>query len=208
MPPDPSTGSSVASSLQSVLTFLSGALTALFAEPIRQWLFRPNLILSFDNDDECISHTFHTSRTPAETGPKAVYIRVRVANTRKRMARDCRGYLVNLEAKNEKGKFVKTEYCDSIMLHWSCQRPETKYLPIHIPKGVNQFLDIVSIEENKNYFRPETHVILNRYHELLRRTGVFRFTIHVVADNAEPKTIKLIFEWNGDWKNFKIHKDS
>ncbi|HBB16437.1 MAG TPA: hypothetical protein DCZ97_05315 [Syntrophus sp. (in: bacteria)] len=92
------------------------------------------------------------------------------------------------------------------MLHWSCQRPETKYLPIHIPKGVNQFLDIVSLEENRNYFNPETHVILNRYHELLRRTGVFRFAIHVVADNAEPKTINLIFEWNGDWKNFKIYK--
>lgn len=206
MPPDPSTSSSAASILQSVATFLSGALTALFAEPIRQRMFRPNLNLSFDNDEECVSHTFHTSRTLAATGPKAVYIRVRVNNTRNRMARECRGYLVNLEAKNEKGEFVKTEYCDSIMLHWSCQRPETKYLPIHIPKGVNQFLDIVSLEENRNYFNPETHVILNRYHELLRRTGVFRFAIHVVADNAEPKTINLIFEWNGDWKNFKIYK--
>lgn len=226
MPPDPSTSSLAASIFQSVITFLSdakaaiftepfksiitalsGAAIAIFAEPIRQWLFHSNLVLSFDNDEECVSRTFHTSTTLAAKGPGAVYIRIRVKNTRKRMARECRGYLINLEEKTEKGSFEKTEYCDSVMLHWSCQREETKYLPIHIPSGVNQFLDVIALEENWNYFMPQLHVFLNRYHELVRRTGVFRFTIQVVADNVKPKTIKLIFEWNGQWNNFKVYKD-
>ncbi len=206
MPLDPGISTSAVSSIQTALTLLSGAAIALFAEPIRQWLFRPNLELSFDNDEECVSKTFLSSRTLTVKGPKAIYIRVRVRNTRSRMARECRGYLVNVEERDGEGRFIKTEYCDSIMLHWSCQREETKYLPLHIPKGVNQFLDIISLEENKNVFVPQIHVFPNRYNELIRRTGVFRFTIQVVADNVKPKTIKLTFAWEGDWKNFKVRE--
>lgn len=207
MPLDPSTGYSAASILQSAATFLSGALTALFAEPIRQRLFRPKLVLSFDNDEECVSRTFLSSLTLAVAGPKAIYIRVRVNNARNGMARECRGYLIGIEERNEKGEFVKTEYCDSIMLHWSCQRDETKYLPIHIPRGVNQFLDVVALQENKKDFIPQIHVVPNRYRSLFHRTGVFRFTIQVVADNVVPKTIKLTLAWAGDWKNFKVRED-
>jgi hypothetical protein len=123
------------------------------------------------------------------------------------MARECRGYLVGLEERNDKGEFEKTEYCDSTMLHWSAQRDETKYLPLHIPEGVNQFLDVIALEEHKKHFTPQLHVILNRYKYLLQRTGVFRFTVQVVADNVNPKTIKLIFEWPGDMKNFKVYRD-
>ena len=193
---------------KSVITALSGAAIAIFAEPVRQWLFRPNIVLSFNNDEECVSHTFLTTNPSTARGPNAVYIRVRIKNTRNRMARECRGYLTGFEKRNDEGKFVKTEYCDSIMLHWSCQRAETKYLPVHIPSGVNQFLDIVSLEENKKSFSLQTHIVLNRYHDLLHQTGVFRFTIQVVADNAKPKTIRLIFEWSGEMKKFKVYKDS
>lgn len=204
MSADPATGPSVASILQGAITFLSGALTAIFAEPIRQRMFRPKLVLSFD--EECVSHTFLSTKTLAVAGPKTVYIRVRVNNTRSRMARECCGYLIGLEERNEKGEFVKTEYCDSIMLHWSCQRDETKYLPIHIPKGVNQFLDVIALEENKKYFMPQIHVIPNRYRSLFHRTGVFRFTIQVAAENVAPTTIRLGLAWAGDWENFKIRE--
>src|SRR5947209_4242810 len=84
----------VASTLKSqpsLLGFLGGFVTALFAEPLRQWLYRPGLSLSFGSSGDFIT------KTPEVSGGAkydAFYIRLRVVNTSSRLAKACRAYLV------------------------------------------------------------------------------------------------------------------
>ena len=65
--------------LSQLVSFLTGFFTAIFAEPIRQFFFKPNLELSFDNTDDFVSLT--SEKSSLENKPiefKAYYIRIRM----------------------------------------------------------------------------------------------------------------------------------
>jgi hypothetical protein len=101
--------------LSSLLGFIGGFLTALFAEPLRQWLYRPRLSLSFGSSGDFIT------KTPEVAGAskyEACYIRLKVVNLSSRLAKACRAYLVGIE-KQVDGAFRPEVYCDSIQLAWA-----------------------------------------------------------------------------------------
>ncbi len=79
--------------LSPLLTFIVGFLTALFAEPLRQLIYRP-----------VWNRSLRTMITASQRRMKgfpamhrAHYIRVKVTNRRSRVAKDCRAYLVGME---------------------------------------------------------------------------------------------------------------
>ncbi|MFX0202190.1 MAG: hypothetical protein ACFFCW_39260 [Candidatus Hodarchaeota archaeon] len=189
-----------------LLTFALGFFTAIFAEPIRRRLFRPELKLNFFEKPDCISPT---PEVIAGKEHQAFYIRVEVTTTTRRMARGCRAYLVNIEKKNEETReFEPTVYCDSIQLAWACKRTdEERYQGIDISNGVRQFLDLFSTRDDIPIFIPKTLVWPYRYNDLLRQEGVLRFTVQVSAEEADPKFIKLDLDWKGHWKDFKVSKN-
>jgi len=137
----------------------------------------------------------------------AYYIRVKVTNKKRRVTQGCRAYLVNIEKEQNKGGFNPTSYCDSIQLAWS-NSGEHAYDDIDISKGVNQFVDIIATNSDIDYFEPQIRVKPYRYESLFREIGVFRFTIQISAENADPKIIKLIFKWSGDWSDFEVTEDN
>jgi hypothetical protein len=191
-------------SFSTLLGFFSGFAAAIFAEPIRQWLFKPKLNLEYDEGRGCLSKT--QEAISASVVGDAYYIRVRVTNASKIIAKDCRAYLVNIEKRDEKGGFASTVYCDSIQVAWSCQGREDRYRGIDICKGVNQYLDLIVTRSNSDEFDPQIMVKPFRYSELFKETGAFRFTIQASAARANPATIKLIFEWNAEWDKFQVAK--
>jgi hypothetical protein len=193
--------------MEEILKFLLGALVgffiAVFAEPLRQKLFKPDLDVEFVNSPD------YVALTPENRNCKAYYIRVKVSNRKRILARDCRAYLINIEKKDEKGKCLPTIYCDSIPLAWSLQKLGEQYSGIDIAKDVNQFVDIIKTTKTRNdanSFYPQIMVTPFRYENLFGETGTFRFTIQVSAANADPKNIKLIFDWEGVWDDFKVEK--
>jgi hypothetical protein len=189
--------------LSNVISYLLGFATAVFAEPIRKWLFKPDLILEFAEGHACITKTYE-----AVSGEKVAdvhTIRVKVTNQRRIVARDCRGYLINVEKQDEKGVFVPTIYCDSLPLAWSCQRKEDRYRGIDIPKGVNQYLDVIVTKSTSNEFEPQVMVKLFRYSDLFKEKGTYRFTIQATVADANPRTIKLILKWKSHWDDFDVY---
>ena len=64
-----------------------GFLSGVFATPIRDWIYRPRLELSFSGKEDCVSETLESR----EIGPnlsdhwQAIYLRVRVQNKRKEL---------------------------------------------------------------------------------------------------------------------------
>lgn len=188
-----------------LLSLFSGFAIAIFTEPIRKKIWGPKLSIVFTGKDDCIPKTI-------ERGPgierEAYYIKARVTNIRKAIARDCRAYLVNIEKKDADGKFKPTVYSDSIQLAWSAQGSENRSKALDLAKGIKQYVDIITTRSDSPYYYPQLAVTLNRYVPLFQETGIFRFTLQVSAAEADPRMLKLTFEWNGQWDSFKAYADN
>ena len=189
------------STLTPVVTFVLGFISAVFAEPARQRLFRPVLRLSFSGTDD------YVARTPTAGGSEAVYFRVKVTNEKPRLARACRAYLVNVE-KSARSGFVSTLYADSIQLAWSCQVPGNERNPLDLPNGVSQYIDVIATSKATNAFAPQISPFPFRYNLLFSpELETYRLTIQVSGDGIEPKILKLIFVWKGQWDTAKAYED-
>jgi hypothetical protein len=184
-----------------VLTFLASVLT----EPVRDRFFGPKLQLEFTpNNQAFVTMTKEVDRQHRLN--LASYVRVLVTNTRKRIAKQCRAYLIDFEVWNPSlRRFEPTKYCEALQLAWSASSSrDLAYYPLDIPKDVRQFVDVVSVREGSTTIR--THVIanLNRYSDLLtQQTGKLRYTVLVAGDNLEPQKTQVVLEWNGNYGEFK-----
>ena len=198
-----------------LLSYIAGFLSAIFAEPIRRWLFRPELELQFDeNSSDYIYRTPHSvvkTYSGTEGFHEAYHVRFKVTNIKRTIARSCRAYLVNIEKKNTgTGSFERTDYSDSLQLAWSNRDQSKAFEYIDLPKGIKQFVDVIvttSWPGISKAFEPRTAFTPYRYEKLYQEHGVFRLTIQVSCEDIDPKFLKLIFQWNGQWNNFKVTKE-
>jgi hypothetical protein len=137
--------SSASSWITPAVSFVLGFVSAVFAEPVRSWILRPKLRVTFARTDDCFTPT----RTAG--GEKARWIRVKVENEKKRLAKGCRAYLVRIESKSpDSSEWVDTIYVDSIQLAWACRKEEDKYASVELPFGVAQYIDVVSAFKGKD----------------------------------------------------------
>jgi hypothetical protein len=187
----------------SLLSFLAGFLTAIFAEPIRQYLFRAKIKLKFG------SGTDFKAPTPARSGGlecTEYVVRVKLTNRNHHMAKSCRAFLINIEKKKPEGTFDRTIYSDILQLHWSV-REDNDYDPIDLAYQVNQYVDVFLTKENSGAFSPCVRFIPLRYQGLFEEEGTFRFTIQASGDGIKPEFIKLVLEWKGNWADFNVFTD-
>lgn len=183
-----------------IIGFIGGFLTALFAEPLRQWLFQPILSLEFNNTSHFVTKTwkaFESSRHEAH------YARIKVTNTRRSLARSCRAYLVNIERIGPSGAWEATDYCESMQLAWS-GRGGDAYTALDLPKDVPHFVDLLSTRQGSKSFDLAIQLKLFRHEALLVSAGTYRLTIVVSGDGVRPEWIWLSFTWSGDWDGFKL----
>lgn len=172
--------------------------------------------LGFANTQDYISKTIHD-----KTGDWfEIYVRAKVCNKKRILAKNCRAFLINIERK-ENDKFMQTIYADSLQLAWSCQTDETRFAAMDLSYGVNLYFDIFKTEFNReeqedphahkevNSFIPLTYVIPKRYFTdtLFSKRGIYRITIQVTSANANPTKMVLILDWQSDSEKFKIYKE-
>jgi hypothetical protein len=181
--------------------FVSAVLAPIVVEPLKRCFFDPKLKVEFiEGDRGFITDTKENGVTDAH------YVRVKVLNTGRQIAKQCRAYLVNFEKWNTStGEFEPTIYCDSLQLAWSA-RANTKeaYLPLDMPRDINQFIDIVSTRRPESDYKIMVYLRLYRYEPLFKEHGKFRYTVLVSGDNVKPVSTKVVFEWSGDWHNFAV----
>lgn len=188
--------------LTPVVTFILGFISAVFAEPARQRLFRPVLRLSFSGGEDCIA------RTPTSNGSEAIYFRIKVVNEKPRLARACRAYLVNVETKSRTTEFCSTVFADSIQLAWSCHVPGSERSPLDLPNGVSQYVDVIATNKSTNTFAPQISPFPFRYQQLFSsKSETYRLTVQVSGDGIEPKVVTLIFLWKGQWDSAEAYED-
>src|SRR5438309_3393843 len=124
--------------LSAVIGLVSGLFSGLFGRRLEEWWYQPRLKVDFIQDDG----GFRTEGRwkEGDTELVEIYIRARVRNMGRRVAKQCRPYLVNLEEVHPSGTTL-TRYYDSLVLRWP--GPVQDYQPRDIPQGVNQFFDVV-----------------------------------------------------------------
>ena len=181
--------------------FISAVLAPIVIEPFKHWVFGPKLEVKFIDDDKAF-----ITDTKEEGVTDAHYVRLKVLNTGRQIARQCRAYLVNVEKWNTSiDQFEPTIYCESLQLAWSARaNTEEAYRPLDMTRGINVFIDIVSTRRPESDYKIMTNPRLYRYEPLFKEHGKFRYTLLVSGDNFKPVSNKVIFEWSGDWHNFTV----
>lgn len=195
---------------------LSGALGAgiiAIGQWIYHWWNRPSLSVSFQESKPGFIVFTSEVRSSPDAGSascsanaieayKAMYVSIRIKNTGKRDAKNCRGFLVGIDVKNN-GRWEPTDYCDSIPLAWSYRSDEDALHGIDIPHGVGQFLNIFSVRQPTvdSGFRPATVPNTLRYAARVRfkNPGEFRFRIQVAAADLPAQLFGLFLSWDGAW---------
>ena len=183
-----------------IISFLSGAATAVFAEPLRRWIYRPSLTLEFTVADHFVAKTRESSGTSVYD---AYYVRLKVTNRRRSLAKGCRAYLIDIERRGSSGAWEPTEYCESLQLGWSA-RGTGAYEALDLPHTVPHFIDVVSPRSVSTTFLPALSLHLYRYEHLFATPGTYRFTVLVSGDGVKPATLRISFEWTGQWDQFKV----
>jgi len=208
---DWTTGSSLTPSLAPwtpALTFLAGAATAIFAEPIRRWVFRPVIEVSFD-PATCVLLT-STGLATADGvylgESQGRWVRVRVRTTRRRLVKGCRPHLINVEIE-EQGQFRPSNFVDTLRLKWSSQPADEVTEPIDIPRDVAQFVDVLAADRNTPGTYALQAAIVPLYCKPLfdERPKTLRFTILVTSDEAKSARARFIYRWKGAWDTFEAH---
>jgi hypothetical protein len=187
------------STLSSLATFVAGFLTAIFAEPIRQRIFRPVLKLEFENNDHFVTKT-DEGNPPTD---RAQYIRVKATNAKARIAKSCRAYLIDFARRGPAGSWDATEYCDCLQLSWSAL-PGASHDALDLPQHVPFFVDVVSTRQTATSFAPALAFTPYRYHHWFSTPGTYRFTILVTGDNVKPARLSISFKWTGVWDEFEV----
>jgi hypothetical protein len=199
--PDPSAASSMQWATP-ILSFALGFVSAVFAEPLRQWLFRPRLALTFTGREDSITATRMTD------GSGARYVRVKVVNAKRRVAKSCKGFLIKVEKRSYSGQFEDTNYVDSIQLAWSCQGGDDARKPLDLVHGISQYLDVVATSETSNSFALQMSPLPLRYEPLWSsEQNTYRYTVQVSGDGVDPVQIRIVFSWKGDWQNVDAYLD-
>lgn len=196
--------------------FISAVLSPIIATSIRNKFFGPRLEIVFSETlNGCVAKTKEKYTQNMQENPgvpmtydtESYYVRARVTNSRKQVAKQCRACLVKVERWHEQDKrYRNTAYCDSIQLAWSCSSSrDVAYGAKDIPNGIEQFVDIISTRlVVPNKYRIEISPMPFRYEDLFSELGKFRFTILVTGENVSPVVEKMVFVWTGRWRDFQV----
>ena len=125
------------------------------------------------------------------------YVRVKVTNVGKHVARKCTGYLTAVEEWSG-GAFQPTSYTDILRLVWS---HNAECVGMDLVTDTPHWLDVLSTLEGTQAFRLETAVKPFRYGDGFGNTSVYRLTIQVVAEEIDPVVTHLYIRWDGNWNN-------
>jgi len=181
------------------LKSLPGGVVGTMATLIRWWN-RPHLAITY-LDTEHGFRVFTEERYtsfPYAIPLRVMYVSIRIQNTGRSTATQCRGFLVGIDRKGEGGQWLQTDYCQSIPLAWSYSTDDDARSGVDIPKEVSQFLNVFSIGEDTPGIRPATVPRTRRLNELTK-PGEFRFKIQLSTDNGPTQLFGIHVSWSGNW---------
>ena len=185
---------------------LALAVVAFYIEIIRPWWNRPKFSLKFDNKEPyCREATVKLENMePPYNVTLAYYIRIRVANIGKSVAKRCVAKLA--EVADDSGK-TSSGY-DPWALHWvGTDWHEVPFSAIDLNQNEYEYFDVLYTIENE----PELAIIckdeslrgINRWFT----KGEYILQITVYGDNCKPVTQKYRLIWGAiNYRDIRLEK--
>ena len=130
-----------------------------------------------------------------------VYIRVRVRNDGRRIARSCRVFLTALHevCADPDPTADESVILDSKVLSWE----GWKFSSIDVPAGVDFYVDLMRVFKSHSGWDFGVETLFVGQERLEDYRGTYRFSLMISGDNAEPARCELNVEYNGDWHSLR-----
>jgi hypothetical protein len=174
-----------------------GGLVTGFYSHARAWLTRPRLSVDYANDSGHFVDFDAVNREGKNIS--AVYVRVRVLNEGRRVARGCRVFLTGLEEVHPSGTTTSTNLHEALVLGW----PNRDFEPRDIPRGISFFADLVMVSKHHEGWGFCVKESYANHKRLSEYRGTYRFHVLVAADDADPAQCRVDATYDGDWHNFR-----
>jgi hypothetical protein len=165
---------------------VSGAAIPLVVEWLKRRFYGPRLEVLHGEGESFIPRSEEPGKTP---GPfPARYLRVRVKNTGKMIAKNCRAYLVNIE-EIDHGIPKETFYRDTLRLRWAYEEEGELHEGVDIHTYVFMYFDVMSTkyEDNKSVSLLQVAKLRHCFVNKLQFNKVYRFTRGVSSSCTFPE---------------------
>lgn len=189
---------------------ISMVLIIVYIEIIKPWLRKPRIVIEFDNKAPFC-------RTAYNGKKMRYYIRLRIQNAGRSVAKKLRGKLV--EVTKEDGK-VDTDF-DPLFLHWTTIEktrrlefdPWANFLnPLDLNPTEFDYLDVFDLGEGEEPKERPIKITHTPYQRGCRKdfgmsqiTNIFKITIH--GENVDPVSGKYRLAWDGKkYDEIRMHK--
>jgi hypothetical protein len=179
-----------------LLSFFAGFFVAVFAEPLRRWLFKSTVSLSF-RPRIGFGRRWVSLTTTTTTGVMAKYIRV-LAKCTSRVgvtANRCKPFLTKIEKRDPALNGYRELHHDPLPLNWAYIGDQQ--LDIH--PEMEFYFDVAEVNSAQNLLRPQTTIAPETWAALLREPGTYRFSVVLSGENIRPVPLSIEFEWKGSF---------
>lgn len=189
-------------SIGSAIVALTAAVIAFCSEPIRRWWNRTSISLVLEKPEKEWRAWFGCVYWP---GHKNAWVRLRVVNRTKRLAKSCQPFLTHV-AKMGSNRQWWVIHSDMLPLQWAFRHDERA---IDIPGELESFCDVLLTQEGVPHFHPSTTAKMmdGNWERLLNEPGDYRLTVTIGGDNMAPHSVCLYVRWTGKWNDFEIGTD-
>jgi hypothetical protein len=177
-----------------------GAIIGGLIQVSAKWWNRPKLKLDFVGNEANRTEGIFTLNGREIV---QIYLRARLRNKGRRVARNCSVYLVGI-VKVLPGGTAPTKYHDAMPLTWPGSPRDRK--PRDLPKGIEAYVDVVSVRKNEPSWHFHIRELLGdpqAVQSLTSYKGTFRLTLVATADDAKPRTLSFDVYHDGDWRNLR-----
>jgi hypothetical protein len=176
---------------------LAGGLLSGAFDALRDWWSRPVLQLDYQPEAGSRATSTYIER---DVSVEEIFIKVRLRNTGRKVARDCRVFLTKIREFTD-GNFHETPYFDSKPLRWPGYPDD--FAPRNVPKGIDSFIDVVGVRKDMSDWRFKVESLYANQQSLKTFKGTYRLTIVATADNANPTSFEIDVTYNGDWHSLR-----
>jgi len=175
---------------------VAGLLSGAY-QHLREYGSRPILEIDFADDD---SHKVEsTERSSDGREASYVYIRVRVRNTGRQVARGCRVFLAYLEEVHPSGETTRTVFHDSRQLAWA----GFKFGSADISRGLSFYADVLRVSTDVLGWWISVEQLFASEQGLKSYAGTNRFHLVAACDNAKLARCVVDVSYAGDWHNLR-----
>lgn len=176
---------------------IGGGLLSGAYQHLRDYWNRPVLEIDFGGDDSYIVET--TEHSSDGRDASYLYIRVRVRNTGRQVAKGCRVFLARLEEVHPSGQTTRTAFHDSRQLAWAGLR----FVPVDLPRGLEFYADVLRVSKDAPGWDISVHHLFASERSLKGYKGTYRFHLVATCDNSEPARCVVDVSYAGDWHNLR-----